>query len=111
MLALTLRAPPASRLHPRNADAIADAQRADARTELVDDAHRLVPEDDGKLHREMPMDRVHVGAAQSARAHAQSDLARAGLRVGERVDLQRRVRCDEDGCAHGTSWRECDAYR
>ena len=60
-------------------DAIADLVAGDARTELVDDADRLVADDEPRLHRILAADDVDVGAADRRQRHADDGLARAGV--------------------------------
>jgi hypothetical protein len=53
--------------------------------------------------RQFPIHDVQISAADSARAHLDENLARAGLRLGSFEQTERLPRSFENHCAHVTN--------
>jgi hypothetical protein len=58
----------------------------DAGAELVDDAHRLVADDEPGTDRILALDDVDVGPADGRRGDPHDGLPDAGVRAGYRLD-------------------------
>jgi hypothetical protein len=68
-----------------NRDTISYSQAVDSIAERADDSGRLVAEHCRELALHIPID--YVGRAHAARQHVAHDLARAGRRVFDVLDL------------------------
>ncbi len=79
---------------------LADLVAGDAGAELVDDADRLVADDQSRSDRVLALEDVDVGAADRRRGDADDGLAGAGMWLGDGLDTD-VARTVEDGRAHG----------
>ena len=83
----------------RDEDALTDLVAGDARAELVDDADRLVADDQPRADRVLALEDVDVGAADRRRRDANDGLADAGARSRDRLDAD-VAGAVEDGRPH-----------
>src|SRR5207342_2479983 len=85
----------AGRMQPRNADAVAFLDVADARADRDHVAHALVTGDEGRrwLHRPVALGRVQVGVAHAARFDLYQHVAGPGPRHGDFLDHQGLAEC------------------
>ena len=89
----------AARGDRRDEDALTDFVAGDARAELVDDADRLVADDQARADRILALEDVDVGAADRGRRDADDGLADPGSRTRHGLDAD-VAGAVEDGRAH-----------
>ncbi len=100
----TILAVPASRMQPRDADAVAFLHDGDAGTECHDASDGFVSGHERKRRLERPVarGRMHVRMAHAARLGLHEDLARAGRRNGDFSENERFAERFDDRGLHRT---------
>jgi hypothetical protein len=89
---------------PRNADSLAQAQAFDTGSHGVDAPDDLVPGNDGHLGmRQLAVDDVQVGSADTTCGDGDSDLSGAGLPVRQLLPFERRADLVQYHRVHETS--------